>query len=68
VARPLTESGTALAGGCEIYRGTEGWQLRGGDSSATVNGVAYRAGQILASGDAIAIGTGDAALLIEVMA
>jgi hypothetical protein len=68
VARPLTESGTALAGGCEIYRGTEGWQLRGGSSSATVNGTAYRSGQILASGDAIAIGTGDTALLIEVMA
>jgi hypothetical protein len=68
VARPLTESGTALAGGCEIYRSTEGWQLRGGGASATVNGNGYRPGQILASGDAITIGTGDTALLIEVVA
>ena len=68
VARPLTESGIALAGGCEIYHGKDGWQLRGGGSSATVNGTAYRSGQILASGDTIAIGTGDAALLIEVVA
>ena len=68
VARPLNESGTALAGDCEIYRGKEGWQLRGGVSSATVNGTAYRPGQILASGDAISVGTGDTALLIEVVA
>jgi hypothetical protein len=67
-ARPLHESGTALTDGCEIFRGTTGWQLRGGDSSATVNGTAYRSGQILASGDVIAIGAGDAALLIEVVA
>ena len=68
MARPLHESGTALAGDCEIYRGKEGWQLRGGASAATVNGTAYRPGQILASGDAITIGTGDTALLIEVVA
>jgi hypothetical protein len=68
VARPLSESGTALAGGCEIYRSKEGWQLRGSDASATVNSAAYRSGQILASGDTIALGAGDTALLIEVVA
>jgi hypothetical protein len=67
VARPLLESGTALGGGCEIYRGTAGWQLRGA-SSPMVNGAAYRPGQVLASGDAITIGDEDTALLIEVFA
>jgi hypothetical protein len=68
VARPLKESGTALAGGCDIYRSKDGWHLRGGDSTVTVNGAVYRPGQILASGDAIAISGGDMALLIEVVA
>ena len=72
VARALNESGTALAGGCEIYRSKDGWQLRGADASAMVNGAAYLPGQILASGDAITVGGGivggSAALLIEVVA
>jgi F0F1-type ATP synthase epsilon subunit len=68
VARPLHESGTALAGGCEIYRSKDGWQLRGADAATMVNGARYFPDQILASGDAITIGGGSAALLIEVVA
>ena len=68
VARPLTESGTPLWDGWELYRGSEGWQLRGAGTAARVNGAPYRHGQVLLSGDAIAIGAGDAAVLIEVVA
>jgi hypothetical protein len=68
VAQPLMESGTALADGWELYRSSEGWQLRGGVSSVTVNGAAYRPGQLMDNGDAIVIGGNDAALLIEVRA
>lgn len=68
VARALHESGTALAGDCEIYRGKEGWQLRGNVSSATVNGTVYRSGQVLANGDAITVGPNETTLLIEVVA
>jgi hypothetical protein len=66
VARPLIESGTALSNGWALYRSNEGWQLRGDDSSAMVNGREYRPGQALATGDAIVIDGCDPALLIEV--
>jgi len=66
VARPLQASGTALAGGGELYRSAAGWQLRGMNATVTVNGAAYEDGQILDSGDAIALAPGDTALLIEV--
>jgi hypothetical protein len=58
--------GTALAEGWELYRNEDGWQLRGAESSATVNGTVYQTGQILDTGDEIVIGTGGAATLIEV--
>jgi hypothetical protein len=66
VAQPLKESGTTLADGWELYRSNRGWQLRGGVSSVTVNGAAYRPGQLMDNGDVIVIGGSDAALLIEV--
>ncbi len=68
VAQPLLASGTALADGWEIYRSEAGWQLRGADSGATVNGAVYHPGQMLDSGDAIVIGQTDAVVLIEVKA
>ena len=66
VAQPLLPAGTALADGWELYRSAEGWQLRGADSDATVNGKIYHPGQVLNTGDAIVIGQADAAVLIEV--
>jgi hypothetical protein len=66
VAKPLLAAGTALADGWELYRDSEGWQLRGPGASATVNGRPYHAGQVLDCGDAIAIGTAAAGTLIEV--
>ena len=66
VAQPLRATGTALRGGWELYRGAGGWTLRGAGAPVTVNGAAYRAGQVLVSGDAIAIGAGESLLLIEV--
>jgi len=68
MARPLTENGTALWNGWELYRDRAGWQLRGPGAGAMVNGAPYRAGQALATGDMIAIGVGDVAVLIEVVA
>lgn len=68
MARPLSAAGTALWDGWELYRDGGGWQLRGGAAGAMVNGAPYRPGQLLGTGDAIAIGAGDAALLIEVVA
>lgn len=68
IARPLSASGTALWDGWELYRDGEGWQLRGSGSGAAVNGAPYTPGQVLGTGDTIAIGAGDAALLIEVVA
>lgn len=68
MARPLSANGTALWDGWELYRGSDGWQLRGKGSGAMVNGAPYRPGQALATGDTIAIGAGDAAVLIEVVA
>lgn len=68
VARPLAEAGTALQGSCEIHRDKTGWQLRGAEAWATVNGAVYRPGQILATGDSIAFGAGETVLLIEVVA
>lgn len=68
MARPLTQAGTALWDGWELYRGGDGWQLRGKGSGALVNGAPYRPGQVLGTGDAIAIGAGDVAVLIEVVA
>ena len=67
-ARPLMETGTKLAAGCDIYRSNKGWQLRDNGTAATVNGATYHSGQILACGDAINTGPDDtdAALLIEV--
>ncbi len=67
-ARPLNQSGTPLAGGGEIYCSKDGWQLRGVAATTLVNGAGYRPGQRLASGDAITVGGGSAALLIEVVA
>jgi hypothetical protein len=68
VARPLAEAGTALQGSCEIHRDKAGWQLRDAEAWATVNGAAYRPGQILATGDSISFGAGETVLLIEVVA
>jgi hypothetical protein len=68
IARPLADSGTALTAGWELFRAGGGWQLRGNGPAATVNGAAYRVGQTLDAGDAIVIGGGDPALLIEVRA
>ncbi len=67
VARPLSQSGTALWDGWELYRAGAGWQLRGTGGSATVNGAPYRSDQVLGTGDSIAIGAGDPAVLIEVV-
>jgi hypothetical protein len=66
VAQPLVASGTALAGGCELYRSDGGWLLRGATAAVTVNGSPYQSGQVLDAGDAIATGNGAAATLIEV--
>tara|TARA_B110000503_G_scaffold43274_1_gene70794 strand:- start:32513 stop:33784 length:1272 start_codon:yes stop_codon:yes gene_type:complete len=68
VAQPLLASGTALADGWELHHSAAGWQLRGADSGATVNGAAYHPEQILDSGDVIVIGQADAVVLIEVKA
>lgn len=68
VAQPLLASGTALAGGCDIYRSKLGWQLRGADASVMVNDAPYVPGQLLSSGDTITIDGGNKALLIEVVA
>jgi hypothetical protein len=69
MARPLSAAGTALWDGWELYRDSAGWQLRGqGTGAALVNGAPYRPGQALATGDMIAIGVGDIAVLIEVVA
>jgi hypothetical protein len=63
------ETGTTLEGGCDIYRGNKGWQLRDSGTPAIVNGATYHSGQILACGDTINTGQGvtDIALLIEVV-
>lgn len=66
LAKPLLATGTALAGGWELYRDSNGWQLRGAGASATVNGRPWHAGQVLDCGDAIVIGTAAAGTLIEV--
>jgi hypothetical protein len=66
VAKPLQATGTALADGWELYRDSDGWRLRGAGASAAVNGRPYQSGQVLACGDAIAIGTAAAGTLIEV--
>ena len=66
VAKPLLAAGTALAEGWELYRDSNGWQLRGTGASATVNGRPYQSGQVLDCGDLIAIGTATAGTLIEV--
>ena len=68
-ARPLIEAGTKLAAGCDLYRSSEGWQLRDSSTPTIVNGTTYHSGQILACGDAINTGTNDTdvALLIEVV-
>jgi hypothetical protein len=66
VAWPLVESGTKLGGGWQLLRSDAGWQLHGADAAAAVNGTAYVTGQVLSTGDAIAINGGDVALLIEV--
>jgi hypothetical protein len=73
VAKPLLAAGTALADGWELYRDSDGWQLRGSGTSGfnstascTVNGRPHQAGQVLDSGDVIVIGTAAAATLIEV--
>ncbi|MBK6509045.1 MAG: hypothetical protein IPG06_05935 [Haliea sp.] len=55
-----------LADGWELYRDSNGWQLRGTGASATVNGRPYQSGQVLDCGDLIAIGTATAGTLIEV--
>jgi hypothetical protein len=68
MARPLAENGTALWNGWELYRDRAGWQLRGPGAGAIVNCAPYRPGQALATGDMIAIGAGDVAVLIEVVA
>jgi hypothetical protein len=68
MARPLSAEGTALWDGWELYRDSAGWQLRGQGAGAMVNGAPYRPGQALATGDMIAIGAGDVAVLIEVVA
>ena len=68
-ARPLIAEGTKLAAGRDLYRSSEGWQLRDSTTPAIVNGTTYHSGQILACGDAINTGPDatDAALLIEVL-
>lgn len=66
VARPLNAGGTLLADGWSVYRDGGGWQLRGNGGAVLVNGHPWRPGQLLASGDSIAINGGEAALLIEV--
>ena len=68
-AQPLMETGTTLEGGCDIYRGNKGWQLRDSSTPAIVNGATYHPGQILACGDTIHTGPDitDVELLIEVM-
>lgn len=68
VAQALRPDGTALADGWELYRSDAGWQLRGTGADAVVNDRTYRPGQILDSGDRIAIGQADAVVLIEVQA
>ncbi|MEZ5502540.1 MAG: hypothetical protein R3E50_07685 [Halioglobus sp.] len=68
LARPLIESGTALGNDWELYWSSQGWQLRGAGTAARVNDRAYLPGQILGTGDAIAIGGADPVLLIEVSA
>jgi len=68
MARPLAENGTALWNGWELYHDRAGWQLRGPGAGAMVNGAPYRVGEALATGDMIAIGAGDVAVLIEVVA
>ena len=67
-AQPLMETGNTLQGGCDIYRGNKGWQLRDSSTPAIVNGATYRSGQVLACGDTIHLGpdVADVALLIEV--
>ena len=68
-ARPLIAEGTKLAAGRDLYRSSEGWQLRDSSTPAIVNGATYHSGQILACGDTINTGQGvtDIALLIEVV-
>jgi hypothetical protein len=66
VAKPLLAAGTVLADGWELYRDSDGWQLRGASGNATVNGGPYHSGQILDCGDAIVIGTAAPVTLIEV--
>lgn len=65
-ARPLSESGTGLEDGWELFRSAQGWQLRGSGSVALVNGIAYHAGQFLQTGDSVSIGGGATVTLIEV--
>ena len=65
LARPLVAGGTAIAGGCELYRADEGWQLRGHGGSALLNGGPYSAGQLLGAGDRLHI-DGNEMTLIEV--
>jgi hypothetical protein len=67
IARLLVASGTDLSDGGSLYLSAEGWQLRGADASAQVNGREYLSGQTLNTGDTIAIGGGDEAVLIEVL-
>jgi hypothetical protein len=68
VARPLIASGTDLWNGWAVYCNNESWQLRGGGSSALVNGTEYHAGQTLGTGDTIVIEGSGTALMIEVSA
>ena len=65
-ATPLSPSGTALAADWELYKGEQGWLLRGTGTAAAVNGEAYTNGQTLACGDSISIGATFDALLIAV--
>jgi hypothetical protein len=65
-ATPLSASGTALAAEWELYKGEQGWLLRGTGTAAAVNGEAYTNGQTLACGDSISIGATFDALLITV--
>ena len=68
LALPLQAAGTALDNGCELYRGEDGWLLRGQDTQLLVNGAVYNPGQTLCAGDEIGLGAGRRALLITVEA
>lgn len=55
-ARALDAGGTPVSDGWQLLRNGNGWELRGGEGDARVNGASYRPGQQLAAGDELQIG------------